>query len=176
MPKTYTTIPSVVAGETYGATAHNNIATTINNHTVPPMAQATRTAVQSIANNTTSFVSFTTESFDTDGMFTATDTKITVQTAGVYLVTGFMTYASNGTGARISSIEKNAASAGAGTRLAQFFGNGIAGDDFGVALSAVANLAANDTLHLTCYQTSGGALNTGASHPVLSAVWIGRIS
>jgi uncharacterized membrane protein len=176
MAKTYGTVTTFTAGSVLTAAQLNIAGTAVNNLVVPPSVQATRSAAQSIPSAGNTWISFTVKSYDTDGMFTPTDTKITIQTPGVYLVSAFVSYSSNATGLRLSVLEKNAASAGAGTRLAQSLANGIAADENGFSLVAVANLSAADTLHLVAYQSSGSPLNTGATGPYLSAQWIGRTS
>jgi hypothetical protein len=86
MPKTYNTIPTVSTGDVYTATAHNAIGTTINSMRVPPSCMLQVTADATVTNNFTASWN-TTPVVDTDGMFSAgTPTRMTVQTAGLYLV------------------------------------------------------------------------------------------
>jgi len=83
--KTYNSIPSVATGDVYTAAAHNAIATNVNNYRVPPHCHVYRSS------NLTSYssgtdISWNAEHEDTDGMFSATSTNITIQTEGVYLI------------------------------------------------------------------------------------------
>lgn len=178
MAKTYTAAGSATAGAVYTASAHNVIVTNVNNFIVPPACRAARTAVQSINNSTWTFVSFTSETYDTDGMFAATDTKITIQTAGLYSVSCLVSFATNATGIRAVQIEKNAPTANNGTVLIRNVGFGNASEDVWFNLSSVFEFAASDTVHVSVLQTSGGALNAGSAvvYPFLTATWIGRTS
>ena len=177
MAKTYTAAGTVVAGEVYTAAAHNIIATDINNFIVPPMVSATATAAQSLNNGTWTFINFTSEVFDTDGMFSASDTKITIQTTGVYQMSGQVGWALNGAQDRLSKIEKNAATPSNGTPLLSSFVDAISVSDTHTTMSGIFSLTAGDTVHLSVYQNSGGALNTAANpYPLLQAIWVGRTS
>lgn len=182
MAKTYTAAGSATAGDVYTASAHNVIVTDVNNFIVPPMCTVQRLSAQSITNGTWNFVSFTSELIDTDGMFTATDTKITIQTAGVYILTANTFWASNATGLRVTMIHKNSGSTpGGGTTLQRSYVAAASADITVYTTSVMANLAASDTVHMSLYQTisGGGSLNSGASDAdsnSLSAVWVGRTS
>ena len=178
MAKTYTSVPTVSTLATYPSATYNTYtAQNINNLIVPPMVSATITANQSIANTTWAFISFTSEGFDTDGMFAPTDTKITIQTGGIYLVTAQIGFATNGTGDRLIKIEKNAATPSNGTPLLSSFVDAIAVSDTHTTMSGLLSLSASDTLHMSVYQNSGGALNTAANpYPLLQATWVGRTS
>ena len=140
--------------------------------TVPDMAGASKTG-QSVANNTWTFLSFDTETFDTNTMFTATDTKITIKKAGVYIVTAFADFPSSGTGGRQLRLEKNAATPVTGTNLAaaNLGGNSPrSGQLCELNVSRVTLLAATDTLHATVIQDSGGAQSVNG---FLSVAYIG---
>jgi hypothetical protein len=172
MPKTYTAIPSVSTGDVYQAAAHNNIATTINNIVVPSVCFVSRASAQSINNSTWSFVSFTTEVIDNDGCFAATDSKITIQTAGVYSVSASTAFASNATGNRMMLIETNAASAATGTiqtQIAQVACNGVSTNS---TVATLIDCAASTTIHVSVWQSSGGALN--ATDSTLRVAWVGN--
>jgi PKD repeat protein len=183
MPKTYTAAGSAVAGDVYTAAAHNVIVTDVNNFIVPPLVRANHgTTTQSLTNATLTYVQWDAEDYDTDGMFTTSDnTKITINTTGVYLVTATITFATNGTGSRLMSLMKNPSSP-------SDFGSAFAGcwmDDPGagaetvLSVSSPISLVATDVIRVMAFQSSGGALNIGAvpswsqqSH--FAATWIGR--
>ena len=89
MAKTYNTISSVSTGDVYTATQHNSIVTNVNNYRVPPMARITKNGTTRPYTSATAiaFDNGTTNGYDTDGMYSAgANTRLTVQTAGVYLV------------------------------------------------------------------------------------------
>jgi len=162
-----------VETNTWGTTSG---VTGVNNLIVPPMVSATRTAAQTISNATWTFISLTSEVFDTNNMFTATDTKITIQTSGVYSLSGQCGY-TPGNFDVLFVVEKNAASALAGTMLLASFIRGITISDTNTSMAGIFNLTAADTIHLTTYQNSGGNLNTSPNpKPTLSAHLIGRTS
>ena len=160
----------------------NSVSTTsgvtgVNNLIVPPMAFANRTSAQSIGNTTWTLVTFNAETFDTDGMFAPSDTKITIQTAGVYFVSAQIGFSLNGTADRLCKVEKNAGAANTGTPLLSSFVKSISVSDTHTTMSGIFNLAVSDTIHLSVYQNSGVALDT-ATNPLafLQAIWIGRTS
>lgn len=85
MAKTYNTIPTVATGDVYTATAHNNIATNVNNYRVPPMCQVYRSS-DLTGYTSQAAISWSAEAFDTDDMWSS-GANVTIQTAGVYVVT-----------------------------------------------------------------------------------------
>ena len=125
--------------------------------------RVTRKSTQSSSNVLWTGVSFTAEDYDSAGMFAPTDTKITIKTAGIYGIVGEYLYASNSAGKRMVQVEKNAASAGTGTALAWHLLSPCTADDTRGTISWQGALAVADTVHLTLYQSSGGALNIGAA-------------
>jgi hypothetical protein len=182
MPKTYTAAGTVVAGDVYTAAAHNIIATDVNNLIVPPACRAVRATLQTIATGTDTFVTWPTESYDTDGMFTAGSDTITIQTAGLYIVTCSITFVVNATGFRVVNLYKSPSSA---TNFAVVFANswhGTAGAGLGTTVhcSGVTTFAAGDTVKVGVAQSSGGNLDVGnasfsdSNH--VSVTWIGRTS
>lgn len=79
--------------------------TTISN---PPCCQVFRDSRQIIPNNILTAIEFDEEKYDTDGMHSAgAKTRITFNTAGVYLVTLSCTWQPNATGYRFAQIRKN---------------------------------------------------------------------
>lgn len=128
-----------------------------------PACSVTRTTNQSITNAAYNSISWDSEIFDTDSMFAPTSTNITINSAGLYLLTVQMSYASNATGVRITLLEKNATAAGNGTFLCRDIRGAVNGDATFLTMTTQARLAASDTIRLTVYQSSGGALNTSNS-------------
>lgn len=188
MAKTYNTIPTVATGDVYTATAHNNIATNVNNYRVPPMCKVRRNATQTIANNTQRLVYWDAESFDTDGMFSASSLTITIKTAGIYLVNTTVRFPLNTTSVRGAQIVKNATISGsttsanvtAGLRIGYQYFDRPAETQAAINVSAVESFAVNDTISVIAYQNSGGDLNTGGettTEPTTcSVVWLGQVS
>lgn len=183
MPKTYTAAGSATAGDVYTASAHNVIVTDVNNFIVPPLVRVNKSsATQALVNSTLTYVTWDAEDYDTDEMFTtASNTVITCKTAGVYLVTASLTFATNATGSRLLSLMKNPSSTS--DFGAAFAGHWLpasgAGSEAVLSVSSPVSLAVNDVVRVMAFQSSGGNLNIGAvpswsaqSH--FSASWIGR--
>jgi len=178
MPKTYTTIPSVVAGETYSATAHNVIATTINNHTVPPSVSVYSTANVTCANNAFTRLSFTTANYDTDSMKGAgTVTGLSINTTGLYLITCYVTFDTNATGNRGVYIDRGTASS-ITTIIGYGYGAPQNANYSDVLATALVSLTAGDTIQAFGWQNSGGNLDSlgGLANRAFAATWIGRTS
>lgn len=87
MAKTYNTFTNVSTGDVLTATNFNNVLTNIAGYRVPPMCQVYRssnlTSYTSDANITWNAEAFT----NTDSMFTASSTDVTLTTNGLYAVT-----------------------------------------------------------------------------------------
>ena len=90
MAKTFTnlTVANATAGNAILASDHSSAFTTLNNHTVPPMAKVTQATVMTgVTVGTYVTYNNAAASIDTDGMWSSgSNTRLTVQTAGVYLV------------------------------------------------------------------------------------------
>jgi hypothetical protein len=158
----------------------DNAVTTAKLATVPA-CRVRRNASQSIASATYTFVSFDTEVFDTNGMFTATDTKVTIQTAGIYLLTASVAFpdATGGDPVNVLIFEKNAATANTGTALGKSQGlyPQATLDSCIWNVSTTASLAASDTVKLTIYSGSGSSHNFGGAadwNLAMSVTWIGK--
>lgn len=182
MAKTYTTVPSVSTGDIYEASAYNTYtATNISNLIVPPMCKLTASTTQSVANSLDTLATLGTSEFDTDGMgTTGSSAKITINTAGMYLVAYSMTFASSagGTG-RFATITKNGVGSTVGGTGYGWNWRPPAGGVTGVVAGTVMlTLSASDYLSLMVWQDSGGALNISSltAQSWLSAVWVGRTS
>jgi hypothetical protein len=87
MPKTYTslTVANATAGNAILASDFSSLFTNSNNYRVPPMCRVYRSSdLTGYASNTA--ITWNAEDYDTDGMFTASSTDITINTPGVFLV------------------------------------------------------------------------------------------
>jgi len=189
MAKTFTSsLPAVSTGDVLTATAQNNLLTTVNSHTVPPMIRVRRNASQSIATATVAAVNFDTKDFDTDWSFTASSNILTVGTTGVYLLSATVSFQANATGGRGVTIYSGATVSGSGdsatvtggTRVNGTFVPAVGGAiQTNVSCSGLCSLTAGDKIAVMAYQTSGGALNTnpsGYEETTFSAVFVGKTS
>lgn len=137
-----------------------------------PAARIESRAAQSIANGTTVELTFATgaEIFDTDAMADlAVNGRITIKTAGKYLVVAQAYWPANATGRRIAFLYKN------GAEIARSELTPGANPETAHNVAAVADMAVNDYFTISVYQTSGGALNSGTTtgQNFLSAVRVG---
>ena len=175
MAKTYNTLTSdVTAGSVLTATLFNQVQTNVRNYRVPPACSVARTATQSINSATDTRIAFTAGAeFDTespsDPMFSSgSNTRITIQTTGIYIVTANLRWAANSTGVRYCTIWKNGAAVAS---LGYASPGSVDGD---MSSSRVISLADNDYLEMNVYQTSGVALNINWAY--LAAAWVGQTS
>jgi hypothetical protein len=141
----------------------------------PPSCRVYRTTSQSLTTATVTAITFDAERWDTDSMHSTvsgTD-RITIVTAGAYLVIGQTQYAPNATGVRETSLRLG----GTGTVLDRRSDPSVSASlacVIGVGTTTRRN--AGDYLQLECYQTSGGALNVEAASqlsPEFMAHWVG---
>lgn len=187
MAKDYNTFSDVSTGDVYTAAAHNLILENVENYRVPPMCKVRRDATQAIANNTQRLVYWDTEDVDTDSMFTASSLEITINTAGVYLVTACIGFAVNFTSTRGVQIVVNPTISGsttsanvtAGTRIAMTMTDCSPATQSVVTATTAYNFAASDTIGVIAYQNSGGNLNipsTATEQVSCSVVWLGQAS
>ncbi len=131
-----------------------------------------RGTAQTIANATWTAIQFDAEYFDTDTMHdnVTNNTRITIRTAGYYMIGGCVEWVSNTTGMRLMQIWKNNA-----VVLTSAVHNS---DQYGAApgtLSTVHYLAVNDYIELLVYQASGGNLNTATMYDYSPVFWAMRI-
>ena len=134
-------------------------------------AYATKTAAQSLTNNTDTIITWNAERFDTDGFHdNSTNTsRMTIPSGkgGKYLVLGSAYYAT-GSGYRELNVLKN------GNLVNYFYGVIEQNYEF-LTISTVVDCAAGDYLELRGYQNSGGALNFngGAENSFFSVSYLG---
>jgi hypothetical protein len=128
-------------------------------------ARVEAAAAQSINNNTATALTFSSETYDTDGMadLGAQATRLTCKTAGRYAVSASFEYAANATGIRIGWLYVNGAFQDEGVSYPSA-GAGVAS---WVTISFIRNLIIDDYIEIVAYQTSGGGLNV--SNKSLSA-------
>ena len=116
----------------------------------------------SIANASTVALTFDTERWDTDAIHStiANTSRLTCKTAGKYIITGNIRWASHSTGTRLVGIRL-----GGATNLAQARdqASSAAAGNHGLIVTTIYDLAVNNYVELTVYQSSGGNLNVEAS-------------
>lgn len=132
-------------------------------------------ANQSVSNATEKILNFNSEDIDTDLMHdpATNNSRITINTPGLYLVGYKIRYAGATTGDRTARINKN----GSGVRgsFSETGPNGTA--PITVECELLMQLVANDFLECRVYQTSGGALNVlGDGSDETSIFWAIRLS
>ena len=132
----------------------------------------THSVTASVANNTATVHGFDTERFDTDNMHSTSSntSRLTATTAGKYIISGHIEFASNATGRRQIGIRLN------GTTFIGF--QEWDTNQSSVTLMSITTLyalAATDYVELRVFQTSGGPLDSGKSSnwaPEFMMVWV----
>lgn len=169
----YTTPRTWVSGEHPTAAQMNaNIRDNVSFVANPPSCRAYHNTTQSINNATLTTLSLNAEAWDTDTMHNTVtnNSRLTIKTAGLYIVTVEVILAANGTGVRVANLLLN------GSELPINNGNAASAFDSRILYSTQEKLALNDYLEIGIYQTSGGALSTVQSAtraPSLTATWVG---
>jgi hypothetical protein len=126
---------------------------------VMPGALVRRTAVQALASGVQAAVGWDAEVLDTDGMHdnAANNSRLTIVTAGLYLILGKVTIDNTAAGRRELNLRLNGA-----TFLEDDHAPGAAGANCSLRIAHLAQLAATDFLELLAFQDSGAALNVQA--------------
>ena len=186
MAKTYNTLGTVAPGDVLransGTAAYNGVITNVNNYRVPPLCVVYKTASQNIANNTGVILTWDAEYLDTDAMWSSGAT-MTTSTAGVYLVSASIQWATNTAGIRRLNIQKNISGTTYDTAKRVWEWNagpmgtvGWAGANY----TAFVDAAANDTWALGVVQNTGGALNVNGDATSIEVTfamyWLGQKS
>lgn len=139
-----------------------------------PSCRVYNSAAISCANGAETFLTFNSERWDTDSMHSTGSLtgRITINTAGLYVVTANLDIAPSATGDRYVAIRVNGATViGYDSRRAP----AVQGCLF--VLSTLYRFAVADYIEVGVYQDSGGALNARAGtaySPEFGATWIGR--
>ena len=135
----------------------------------PPSVKAVRTAVQSLAHNTSAALAFTAaDEWDTDSFHSTStnNTRITVPAGlgGTYHIIGQANFSLAADSQRYGFIQLNGS-----TIIGSFRGPSGATSNFTASVPIFYKLAAGDYIELYCFQFSGVALNITGS---LSAHWV----
>ena len=141
----------------------------------PPSCRVNRTTAQTLTTGVAADITFDAERWDTDAMHSlVTNTnRITINTAGLYLLTGNVYYQQvAGTGDRDTYFLVNNT-----TRVAEV--DTTVGANYFPRhnLTTVYKFAAGDYVTLQCFQNSGGNVNIEVNanvSPEFSATWIGE--
>lgn len=123
---------------------------------IPKKVRVYKDSAQSITNNTETLITFNQETFDNDTMHdnATNNSRITITTAGVYLIKAQLAFASNSTGYRQALFKKSNSSALAYVTIAA-----ANGERTNVQITTLAELSASDYIEVYGRQTSGGNLN-----------------
>lgn len=144
----------------------------------PPKCRVFHSVAISIPNNMETSLTFNSERFDTDTMHSTVTNpeRITITTAGTYLITGHVIWQNNVTGRRVASIWKNGLS-GVGVGVGRSESSPAGTGEAGLNPSALVSCVAGDFLLLAAYQNSGVALNVITDQQFsleFSAIWMSQ--
>ncbi len=139
-----------------------------------PGARVHRTSNQSIPHNTITAISFDSENYDNDNMWEGVTNpdRITIQTAGIYLIIGQVHWAAHAAGFRALLLSHDPKGIIAQVRT----GMDPTTDEWRGQITTTWQCDIGDFFKLSVYQSSGAPLNVrydNSQSPVLSAVRIG---
>ena len=125
------------------------------------------------SNDTATALSFNSERWDNDNCHSPTvnPTRLTCNTAGIYVITGSVVFAANASGYRFAGILLNSATyIGSDRRSATPTSSTV------ITVTAIYQLAAGDYVELRVAQTSGGNLDVmvvGNNSPEFAMIRVG---
>jgi hypothetical protein len=171
----YSSPATVVTATTITSTWGNSVKAATDYLANPPACRVYHSTTQSAANATATTLSFNSERYDTNTMHdtVTNNSRITMTTAGLYLVTAHVAFAANATGQRDLYLQVNAT-----TYIAMHTNPTIgAGGETFLSVATVFKFAASDYIIARVFQNSGGALNVNGSSLAygceMSATWVG---
>jgi hypothetical protein len=180
VPKTYWTVPDRDSGDTFTEAMWDDyIANNINAIVNPAHARVSRTSNQLILDTTVTAVTWESEDHDTDAMVNlgANPTRITIATAGVYLVQAGVSWENADGAVRFCGVIKNGSAA-----TGYLASNRKQGVEYSEqSISAVVNLAAADYLELIVYHTGTAAnrnivpVASGLMGTYMTATWLCKV-
>lgn len=171
----YTSPATVVTGTTITSTWGNSVKTAADYLANPPACRVFHSTTQSATSAVALTLAFNSERYDTNTMHdtVTNNSRITMNTAGLYLVTAHVAFAANATGQRDLYIQLNATTYIA---MATTPSIGAGGETF-LSVATAYKFAAGDYVIARVFQNSGGALNVNGSSVAygceFSATWIG---
>jgi len=134
-------------------------------------ARVYRSTAQSIPNATETAVSFDTERFDYDNMWSAASpTRITINTAGVYVVTGAIQWATISSGHAYVALRVN------GTTYIATQRSSAPGTTLPLTIAGIWEFSVGDYVEMMVHQASGAALNLNASPAMSPELAVVRIA
>lgn len=143
----------------------------------PPQCRAFNNANISITNNLDTILGLNSERWDSgtpsNNMHdnTTNNSRIICRVAGLYLISGHISWAANATGKRYLQLRLNGA-----TGIAETYERPTVSEVATMSVSTTYQLAVNDYVEMRCYQDSGAALNVsvvGNLSPELSVIRVG---
>lgn len=139
-----------------------------------PACRVRRNASVAILNNTYTEINFNQEYFDTDNMWVGgTPNRITIRTAGIYIVGGLVQWAAHAVGYRTITILRNGANWIAYARTEPLQGAGeVTIHEVGTSYQ----FAINDWITLGVRQTSGGNLTVTAAPEYSATLWAIKVA
>ncbi len=136
-----------------------------------PAARVFNSAVQSLANDDLSIITFDSERWDNDSIHAGgAPTRLTCNTAGLYEIIADIGFAANGTGIRVAFIVLNAT-----TLIAASAAQAGATYPTRLVVATQYNLAATNYVELWVIQVSGGSLNTEQSAQISPEFMMARL-
>jgi hypothetical protein len=185
MAKTYNTFTDVTVGSVLTATDYNEVLENVENYRVPPICALRRTTLFTMAAANTDYaITFTTANEDADtetptGMHdgsTNTD-RITIQTAGVYLVTASCQFAAPNfaTSHRRLWIDRRGSTDG---QLVEDYQVPASGEAAMMCVSTVVKASVNDYFRMFVRHNDNVSRDVVVTtQPILfSATWLGQAS
>ncbi len=176
MAKTYNTVPDKSVGDTFTEAMWDDyIKTNVNNLIVPPSCRVYKAAAQSINSGSDTAIQFDNERWDTDSMHdtVTNNTRITIQTAGIYLVTA-------GLGVTVATEVLAAMLRVNGSTYIARNQDAMTTSAFAQYVTVVAaySFAAADYVELRALQdnTANTSRTTDTTFTWMSAVWLGKAS
>lgn len=141
-----------IAPASWGDQVRDNFVAIAN----PPRCSISHSTTQSVTNATWTAMSADTEEYDTDAMHSTVtnNSRITIVTAGLYLVTAAVSWAANATGSRGARLWLSGVAAVPGT-VAQ----ASATDSNVSTVTVTVSLSAGAYIEVQGLQRSGGALD-----------------
>ena len=183
MAKTYPDIGTFSPGDILTAATMNDVGTNLDNQRVPPSALISRVTTQSIPDSTITYVQFTAEGWDTDGIANlgTNNDRLTIQTPGLYLVTGNAALAGNATGQREIGLWQSPTPSWSSNALiasnAWTYGSISLNLYQEMSVSVVTKCSAGDYLRLHVWQNAGTLNLQADQRPAsLSVTWLGQAS
>jgi len=175
MAKTYPDIGTFSPGDILTAATMNEVGTNLDNHRVPPMCRVKQTSGQQVNDASPAIAAFNAEDFDTDAMHdnSTNNSRVTIKTAGVYLIIASAAYTAGVSDDASMSLLKN----GAGG-IGGYTSWGPANTGAGMTTSLLIQLAVNDYIELSLYQNNSANTprTTDTTQTFIMAIWQGQVS